>query len=255
MAHSGARRGRLRRADKCFQDNGLRRLRHVGPAQTRRRPGLEATGSRTGSPPRCGPAPTATGHRGSGVPDADPKPPARWSCPILPSPTATATPAQTAGVRPAPCALRWRTPPSRPGAAHAGVTGEHMQVVVPHILVAGRPVVLPGRDAFAAEDNAHRLRQPPRGPEDLHTQIVGNVEYVLMMASRNHQAVAADPRLVVQRHEREHIGIDQHNGRLRIRRRKHRRNGAERARIAGWCVLHQAHSSRRPTSRSAPASS
>ncbi len=50
------------------------------------------------------------------------------------------------------------------------VAGKHMQMKVPHILIAGWPVVLARRNALALERIAHGLRQTTRGAKNVMTQ-------------------------------------------------------------------------------------
>lgn len=127
------------------------------------------------------------------------------------------------------------------------IAREHVQMVVPHILIAGRPVVLARGDAFAAEGRQHRVRQAPRGAEDLVAQVVRHVQHVLVVVTRDHQAVALDAGVVVRRHQGEHVGIHQDNGRFRCRRGQRGGDTAERTVVPGGSVLHEAQRRREPT--------
>lgn len=127
------------------------------------------------------------------------------------------------------------------------VAREHVQVVMPHILIAGRPVVLARGDAFAAEGRQHRLRQAPRGVEDLAAQFVRHVQHVLVVATWDHQAVALDAGVVVRRHQGVNVGIYQDNGRFRRRRGQRGGDTAERTVVAWGSVLHEAQRRRKPT--------
>jgi len=127
------------------------------------------------------------------------------------------------------------------------IAREHVKMVVPHILIAGRPVVLARGDAFAAEGGQHRVRQAPRGAEDLVAQVVRHVQHVLVVATRDHQAVAVDAGVVVRRHQGVHVGIHQDNGRFRRRRGQRGGDTAERTVVPGGSVLHEAQRRREPT--------
>mgnify|MGYP001232409528 CR=1 FL=1 len=109
---------------------------------------------------------------------------------------------------------------------------------VPHILIAGWPVVLAGGNALAAESLLHCPRQTTGGAKAGRAELVRDVEQVLMVLAWREQAVAADPGVVVQRHESEHFGFDEHD-RFRWRSGRQRLgNAAERAVVSGRCVLH-----------------
>jgi len=87
-----------------------------------------------------------------------------------------------------------------------------MKMVVPHILVAGGTVVLASGDAFAPEGIAHSVRQATRGTKEVAAKIVRDVQYVLIVAPRYHEAVALYSGVVVSRNQSEHVGIHQDNG-------------------------------------------
>lgn len=113
-----------------------------------------------------------------------------------------------------------------------------MEMVVPHILVAGRPVVLAGGDSFATEGVAHRKCQAARSPEELAAKVVRDVQQVLVVSPGNYQAVALYPRVMMGRNQRENIGIDQDDGRFRSGRWKRSGDTAERTFVSGRGVLH-----------------
>jgi len=87
-----------------------------------------------------------------------------------------------------------------------------MHMEVPHILIAGRPVVLARGDALALENVLHGPRQVPRGAKEIGTETVRNIQHVLAVRPGNHQVVALDSRIVVRRYEGKHVLIDQHYG-------------------------------------------
>ena len=115
-----------------------------------------------------------------------------------------------------------------------------MKMKVPHILIAGWPVVLTSGDSFTLEDIPHSVRQATRGTEEVAAKVVRDVQHVLIVAPRHHQAVAFYSSVVVSRNESEHIGVHQDNGCFWSRRRERLSNGAERTRISGWSMLHKA---------------
>lgn len=92
------------------------------------------------------------------------------------------------------------------------VAGEDMQMKVPHILIAGRPVVLARGDSFTLERILHGARQATRGTKEIVAKAIRDVQYVLVVAPRNHQAVAFYSGVVMRRNESEHVGIHQDNG-------------------------------------------
>lgn len=87
-----------------------------------------------------------------------------------------------------------------------------MKMVVPHILIAGGTVVLASGDSFTAEGILHGLRQAARGTKEVAAKIVRDVQHVLIVAPRYHQAVALYSSVVVSRNQREYVGIHQDNG-------------------------------------------
>lgn len=109
-----------------------------------------------------------------------------------------------------------------------GVTRKYMKVVVPDILVAGRPVVLASRYPFATEDLLHGVRQAARGTKEVAAKVVGDVQHVLIVMPGYHQAVAFYPGVVVSRNQGEHVRVRQDNCRFRSRRWKCLGNTAER---------------------------
>lgn len=86
-----------------------------------------------------------------------------------------------------------------------------MKMVVPHILVAGGTVVLASGDAFAPEGIAHRLRQAARGTKEVAAKVVRDIQHVLIVAPRYHEAVAFYSGVVVSRNQSEQVGIHQDN--------------------------------------------
>lgn len=86
-----------------------------------------------------------------------------------------------------------------------------MKMKVPHILIAGWPVVLTSGDSFTPEGIAHSVRQATRGTKEVATKVVRDVQHVLIVAPRYHQAVAFYSSVVVRRNQGEHVGIHQDN--------------------------------------------
>jgi len=87
-----------------------------------------------------------------------------------------------------------------------------MKMVVPHILIAGWTVVLASGDSFTPEGIPHSLCQATRGTKEVATKVVRDVQHVLIVAPRHHQAVAFYSSVVVSRNQSEHVGIHQDNG-------------------------------------------
>ena len=116
-----------------------------------------------------------------------------------------------------------------------------MKMKMPDVLIAGWPVVLAGGDAFTPENIPHGVRQVTRSPKEVVAKIVRDVQYVLIVASRDHQAVAFYSGVVVRRNESKHVGIYKDDGCFWSRRRQRLRNSAERTLVPGWSVLHKAY--------------
>lgn len=87
-----------------------------------------------------------------------------------------------------------------------------MKMKVPHILITGRPVVLACGDAFTPERILHGLRQATRGTKEVAAKVVRDVQHVLIVVPRHHQAVAFYSCIVMGRNQGEHVGIHQDNG-------------------------------------------
>lgn len=126
-----------------------------------------------------------------------------------------------------------------------------MKMEVPHILVASGSIVLARGNAFAPEDTPHSLGQATRGTKELIPEVVRDIQHVLIVAPRHHQAVAFYSGVVVKRNEREHVGVHQDNGCFRARRRQRPGNAAKRTLVAGWSILHEARHSSEAAPRSA----
>ena len=86
-----------------------------------------------------------------------------------------------------------------------------MQVVVPDILIAGRPIVLAGGDAFAAKCDPHGLRKAARRAKEFGAETLRNVEHVLVVTPGNHQTIASDAGVMVSRNQSEDVLIHQHH--------------------------------------------
>ncbi len=84
-----------------------------------------------------------------------------------------------------------------------------MKMKMPHILVAGRSVVLASGDTFTPEGIPHGVRQVTRGSKEVAAEIVRDVEHVLVMAPRHHQTVAFYSSVVMSGNESENVGIHQ----------------------------------------------
>lgn len=87
-----------------------------------------------------------------------------------------------------------------------------MKMVVPHILITGGTVVLASGDSLTPEGIPHGVRQATRGTKEVVAKVVRDIQHVLIVAPRYHQAVAFDSRVVVGRNQSEHIRIHQDNG-------------------------------------------
>jgi len=111
---------------------------------------------------------------------------------------------------------------------------------VPHILIAGWPIVLASGDSFTPEGISHSLCQATRGTKDVGAKGVRDVQNVLIVASGDHQAVAFYSTVVVSRNQSEHVGIHKDNGCFWCRRRKRLSNTAERTLVPGGSILHKA---------------
>lgn len=115
-----------------------------------------------------------------------------------------------------------------------------MKVVVPHILISGGSVVLASRNSFTAERILHRVCQSTCDTKEVITQVIRDIQHVLIVTTRYHQAVAFYAAIVVSRNQSEHVGIDQDHGRFWSRRWKRLSNTAERTFVSGWGMLHKA---------------
>lgn len=91
------------------------------------------------------------------------------------------------------------------------VARKYMKMKMPHILIAGRSVVLASGDSFTLERISHSVRQVARGSKEVAAKVVRDVEHVLVMAPRHHQAVAFYSSVVMSRNESENVGIHQDN--------------------------------------------
>lgn len=87
-----------------------------------------------------------------------------------------------------------------------------MKMVVPHILVAGWAVVLARGDSLTPESIPHSLCQSARCTKEVAAKVVRDVQHVLIVAPRHHQAIAFYSSVVVRRNQSEHVGIHQDNG-------------------------------------------
>lgn len=87
-----------------------------------------------------------------------------------------------------------------------------MKMVVPHILVARWPVVLASGNSFTPQSIPHSVCQATRGVKEVAAQVVRDIQHVLIVAPRYHQAVAFNPSVVVGGHQGEHVGIHEDNG-------------------------------------------
>ena len=65
-----------------------------------------------------------------------------------------------------------------------------MEMVVPHNLIAGWPVVLASGDSFTPKGIQHSVRQATRGTKKVIAKVVWDVQHVLIVTTRYHQAVA-----------------------------------------------------------------
>jgi len=87
-----------------------------------------------------------------------------------------------------------------------------MKMKVPHILIAGWPVVLASGDSLTLESTPHSVSQATRGTKEVTAKVVRYVQHVLIVAPRHHQAVAFYSSVMVKRNESEYVGIHQDNG-------------------------------------------
>ena len=87
-----------------------------------------------------------------------------------------------------------------------------MKMVVPHILITGRTVVLASGDSLTPKGIPHGVSQMTRGTKEVDSKVVWNVQHVLIVTPRNHQAVTFYSSVVVSRNQSEHIVIYQDNG-------------------------------------------
>ena len=116
-----------------------------------------------------------------------------------------------------------------------------MKMVVPHILITGGTVVLARGDSLTPKDIPHGVRQATRGTKEVAAKVVRDVQHVLIVAPRYHQAVALYSSVVVSRNQSEHVGIHQDNGGFWRRRWKRLSNTAERTLVPRWSILHKAY--------------
>ena len=87
-----------------------------------------------------------------------------------------------------------------------------MKMKVPHILIAGWPIVLTSGNSLTPEGNPHSVRKTARGTKEFVAKVVRDVEHVFVVAPRYHQAIAFYSSVVVGRNQREHVVIHQDNG-------------------------------------------
>ncbi len=87
-----------------------------------------------------------------------------------------------------------------------------MKMEMPHVLIAGWPVVLASGDSFTTEGIPHSVRQATRGAKEFAAKVVRDVQHVLIVAPGYHQAVTFYSGVVVSRDQSEHVGIHQDNG-------------------------------------------
>jgi len=87
-----------------------------------------------------------------------------------------------------------------------------MKMVVPHILIIGWTIVLASGDPLTSECIPHGMRQVTSGTKEVDSKVVRNVQHVLVVTPRNHQAVTFYSSVVVGRNQSEHVVIYQDNG-------------------------------------------
>lgn len=87
-----------------------------------------------------------------------------------------------------------------------------MKMVVPHVLITGWTVVLASGDSLTPEGIPHGVRQAARGTKEVAAEVVRDVQHVLIVASRYHQAVALYSRVVVSRNQSEDVVVYQDDG-------------------------------------------
>ena len=92
------------------------------------------------------------------------------------------------------------------------VARKYMEMVVPHILISGWSVVLTSGDSFTTAGTPHSVRQATRGTKKFAAKAVRDVQHVLIVAPRYHQAVAPYSSVMVSRNQGENVGIHQDNG-------------------------------------------
>lgn len=114
-----------------------------------------------------------------------------------------------------------------------------MKMKVPHILIASRAVVLASGNAFAPKRLAHSLRQATGRAKKIAAEVVRDVQHVLVVAPRHHQAVAFYSSVMMRGNQGEHVGIHQDNSRFRSRQRKRLGNTAEGTFVTWRSVLHE----------------
>jgi hypothetical protein len=130
----------------------------------------------------------------------------------------------------------WRSP-IEPVIAEAR---EDVKMEMPNVLITSGTIVLTRRDALApkcilqcASDEASRAKE-------VLSQIVGNVQYVLIVNPRCNKTVAADSRVMVKRNEGKHSRFYQNDRGLKVRLSQCSCQLAERTFVASRGVSHEA---------------
>jgi len=88
-----------------------------------------------------------------------------------------------------------------------GVARKYMEMVVPHILIAGWSIVLASGDSFTTKGTLHSMSYATRGTKEVVAEVVRYVQHVLIVAPRHHQTVALNSTVVVSRNQGEHVRI------------------------------------------------
>ncbi|HEY6645130.1 MAG TPA: hypothetical protein VIZ63_23575 [Povalibacter sp.] len=91
-------------------------------------------------------------------------------------------------------------------------TREHVKMEVPHVLIAGRPIVLTRGDALTPKCLPHRARYKTGRSKEVTAKVIRNFQHVLVMKPRCDQAIAPQTSVVMQRNKAKHIRLHQDNG-------------------------------------------
>ena len=78
---------------------------------------------------------------------------------------------------------------------------EDVKMEMPDVLITSGTIVLTSGDALTSKCILQCARDQASRTEEVFTQVVGNIQHILVVNPRDNETVAADTRVVVQRYE------------------------------------------------------